>query len=262
MNRIEVKNNSVEEHILNDNFSFKSTMTTNICHITIVFKKNTDLEILFEDNLESKLNVEYIIEKNVFVNIYEIRKSLKTKVQYKYDIGESSKLYLYRFNQADNMREVDIINLIGENATIEFNLQTMSTNPEKYDIFVYHDKKYTTSILNNVGISLKGSITFNVTSVVPSGMSGSYIKQNNQIITMNEEKCQINPNLLIDEYDVDASHSAHIGMFKEDEIFYLMSRGINESEAIELLSKGLILAGLKESYEENKIISYIDKYWR
>ena len=104
-------------------------------------------------------------------------------------------------------------------------------------------------------------IIFNVTGDVPKGNSGSYLDQNNKIVTFDSEKCQINPNLLVEEYDVESNHNATIGAFDEDMIFYLMSRGIKEEDAIRLLSEGLIINNLKENYNKEQIIDIINEYW-
>ena len=261
MNRIEVKNNFVTTSDFDDSINVVVSESL-VSNIQIVFKKSTDLEICFDSDFDTKLNIEYILEENVVANLYELRTGLKTKVQYQYTLNSGSFLYLYRFNNSKVMREVDIVNLTGENASLEFNLRTLSTTKEKYDIYIYHDQKKTRSVLNTIGIALKGSIIFNVTGTVEKGNSGSFLDQNNQIITLTDEKCQINPNLLIEEYDVDATHNATIGKFNADEIFYLMSRGIKEEDAIKLLSKVLIVNNLKDETKKDKIINYIDKYWR
>jgi Fe-S cluster assembly protein SufD len=46
------------------------------------------------------------------------------------------------------------------------------------------------------------------------------------------------PTLLIDEYNVEASHGAAIGKMDDLQLFYLLSRGLSETEA-----KALILSG-------------------
>lgn len=260
MNRIEVKNNNVVLKELDDTIEF-IVLNNLVTTFKITFKESTDLEIYFDTDTETKLNFDYKILENKVVNIYETRKGVKTKVQYNYNLKTNSKLYLYRLNKSDNMREVDVINLNGENSNIEFNLRTLSSNMEKYDIYISHNNKNTSSVVNNVGIALKGGITFNVTGEVEKGNSGSYLDQNNQIVTFNREKCQINPNLLVEEFDVEANHNAIIGSFDDDMIFYLMSRGINESDAIRLLSEGLVINNLKENYDKNKILEFINEYW-
>ena len=46
--------------------------------------------------------------------------------------------------------------------------------------------------------------------------------------------------LLIDEYDVHANHGAAIGKMSDDELFYLMSRGLSNKEAFKLILSGII----------------------
>ena len=260
MNRIVLKNDSIVLEEIDNKIEIKKPNYL-IATFKIIFKESTELEITFDSIEETKLNFEYEVKENINVNLYEIRDGYKTKVQYKYNIKENSKLYLYRLNKSEFMREVDLVNLNGENSSIEFNLRSLSTNQEKYDIYVSHNNRNTSSVLNNIGIALKGGITFNVTGEVLKGNSGSYLDQNNEIVTFNKDKCQINPNLLIEEYDVEANHNATIGTFDEDAIFYLMSRGINEEMSIRLLSEGLVVNNLKESYDKEKITKFMNEYW-
>ncbi len=260
MNKIIIENNCIKENIVDSRIEIieKSSIVSSI---KIIFKESTDLKVIYSTSEDTKLNVEYILLENVQVNLYELRNGFKTKVQYKYDIKSNAKLYLYRINKSNAMREVDLIDLNGVNSHIEFNLRTLSNKEEKYDIYVAHNEKYTSSNINNIGIALKGNIIFNVTGEISKGNSGSKLDQNNQIVTFNASKCQINPNLLIDEYDVEAEHNAIIGKFDDQILFYLMSRGIKENDAIKLLCEGLILNKLKESYSKEEILDFIQEYW-
>ena len=258
MNTIEVKNNEIIKNITTD-IEVKHT-GTNVINLKIVFNRSTDLKIIYS-GLESKLNIEYILKDGVLVNLYEIRVTEKTKVQYNYSLKNNSKLYLYRLNNSLNMREVDIISL-NESTQIEFNLRTLATTAEKYDIYVYHDGLNAISTLNNLGVALKGNIVFNVTGVVEKGKKGSVLNQSNQIISLNNLTNQIDPNLLIDQYDVVAEHNALIGKFSYDDIFYLMSRGISEEDSIRLLSTGLVLSNLTNEEIKEEIIKYLNEYWR
>ena len=51
----------------------------------------------------------------------------------------------------------------------------------------------------------------------------------------------IRPNLLIDCYDVISSHSAYIGSFRDDFVFYLMSRGLSREASYEILMKSFLV---------------------
>ena len=261
MNKIEVRNDLISLEEIDDKIEIIKTKSL-ISSFKIVFKESTDLEIVFEAKEETKLSFEYEVLNNVNVNLFEIRTGLKTKIQYKYNIKENARLYLYRLNKASNVRECDFANLNGENSHIEFNLRTLSSSQEKYDIYVSHNNCNTSSVVNNVGIALNGSIIFNVTGEISKGNKKSYLDQNNHIVTFNPSKNQINPNLLVEEFDVEANHNAVIGAFDDNTLFYFMSRGINEKDAIKLLCEGLICSNLKENYSKEKILDNIQEYWR
>jgi hypothetical protein len=87
------------------------------------------------------------------------------------------------------------------------------------------------------------------------------IEQENSILLMikgigGEKKTY----LFIDEYDCIANHSAHIGKFSDEEMFYLNSRGINDNDAIKLLITGFLTSNVDE-YVKTKINDAILKYW-
>ncbi|MDD2391964.1 MAG: SufD family Fe-S cluster assembly protein, partial [Bacilli bacterium] len=107
----------------------------------------------------------------------------------------------------------------------------------------------------------KGTLIFNVLGIVPNNIVNCDLNQSNRIINFTNNLCQINPNLYVDENDVIANHSAYIGNFNENEIFYLMRLGIPYEQATILLIKGFMLKNINKSLG-NKVKSVIKKYWR
>lgn len=221
---------------------------------------NTDIQIYYENSNDSKLDVLINLKEDVCCNIYELKKENDVKIQYKYYLGARSNLQVHKFYNCNIVKELDIIELNGEYANIYYKFHTISTDCQKYDLVVYHNSRCTKSNIINKGVNIKnGSLFFNVTSVVYNGIIDCDLNQNNRIITMNDRKCNINPNLLIEENDVVANHSALIGKFNEEEIFYLMSRGIKKDDAIRLLTKGFLN---DETVFLEDIQNVIDMYWR
>ena len=98
---------------------------------------------------------------------------------------------------------------------------------------------------------------------IKNGSQKSILTQDNKIITMSENNSKIEPNLYIDEYDVEASHGAYIGKFDEDTLFYLKSRGLDENQSYNLLIKGFLLGSFYK-YESliEDLMDNINKYWR
>ena len=76
----------------------------------------------------------------------------------------------------------------------------------------------------------KGNIDFK------KGCHKSKGSQMEEVLLLNSEvKTDSVPILLCGEEDVDGAHAASIGKIDEDELFYLMSRGFDYSEAQKLI---------------------------
>ena len=68
--------------------------------------------------------------------------------------------------------------------------------------------------------------------------------------------------MYIDLNDVEARHGSVIGRFNDEEIFYLMSRGIDYNNSIKLLVRGYIFSNLVMDMDSmTKITNIINKYW-
>ena len=215
---------------------------------------------LVEKRSVSLLFVEVL--SNVNVNMYECIDGNELKIQYKYNIDKYSNINIIKINNVKTIKEYDVFNLNGKSAKVKRVLKTISNGPAKYDMLVYHNAKNTSSDLINHGVNVdNGKLIFNVSSFISKDMNDSYLNQSNRIINMTNNECKINPNMYIDCYDVTANHSAFIGGFKDDELFYLESRGIPEETATKLLIRGFLTSYLSDNQKEkyNKII---DKYWR
>lgn len=80
---------------------------------------------------------------------------------------------------------------------------------------------------------------------------------------MGECNASISPNMFIDLDDVEAKHGSVIGSFNENQIFYLMSKGINYNDALKLLIKGYLLGNFfGDTTLRFRIMDIIDTYWR
>ena len=83
-------------------------------------------------------------------------------------------------------------------------------------------------------------------------MSKSKCSQKTRGIVMDDEsEIVANPILLIDEYDCFANHGASIGKVNDEELFYLMSRGLTKDESVLLILSGMVLPFINEIPNEN-----------
>ena len=264
MNKIVIVNDEIIEQQIDNTIKIVTETETkflNVNTLKIKVNKNTNLVIEYTNTKDVKLDLYISIEPNVVCNLFEHKNGGTYKLGYKYYLSENSQINIEKLNNVQSIKELIIINLNGENAKANYRLKTISNNEEKYDLMVYHNASKTESHINNNGVNIQnGILNFNVSGFVPKDKIDCILNQENRIINLTSNNCTIKPNLFIDENDVIANHSAHIGNCNAEEIFYLMSRGITEKKAEYLLIKGFLLKGL--TYFDKEMEKIINRYWR
>lgn len=175
-----------------------------------------------------------------------------------YNISENSKLVVYQYGI--NIDNNIIINLNGENASVEYHYSTINYDNHKYKIEVNHNSSKTISNIYNHGINVfDNKLDFDITGNVLNKSGKCECNQKNQILNISDGKSTILPKLLIDNYDVISSHSAYIGKFKDEILFYLMSRGISEKVSYDLLIKSFLVNGCDNTELIEKLEKEINK---
>ncbi len=174
--------------------------------------------------------------------------------KYKYNIEEDTIIYHYSINSSC---EVDI-DLVKEGVTLHYYYNNINYDDNRFTIRVNHLASNTHSEVYNHGVNVfKNKLTYDVFGIVPKSSSKCICNQDNQIINMVNGKSTICPNLVIDNFDVDSNHSAYIGKFKDEYLFYLMSRGISLDNSYKLLLNSFLVNS--DSIEYDKINSFLSE---
>lgn len=195
--------------------------------------------------IESEKNIINSLESNVCNidknQILEINLDCSKYNKYEFNLEDNSYLVINKMYKEKEVTEEITINLNGVNSRVDYNFSTLTFDNQKYIININHNNKSTISNIINHGVVMNdANLTFEVNSIVKKGNSKSKLNQRNKIIVMSKNNSVIKPNLYIDEFDVDAVHSATIGRFNKEEIFYLMTKGVTKEEATNLLIKGFL----------------------
>lgn len=176
------------------------------------------------------------------------------KTNYKYNISEDTIIYHFSINGSSDVE----INLDVENVTLYYYYGNINYDDNTFNIKINHLASNTHSEVFNHGVNVfDNKLSYYVDGIVPKNSNKCICNQDNQIINMNDGKSTICPNLLIDNYDVDSNHAAYIGSFKEDVLFYMMSRGISKDVASRLLLNGFLINS--DSIDMNKIKEFIEE---
>lgn len=159
---------------------------------------------------------------------------------YLFELGSNAYLKVYHLI-TDKSPKV-IINLNGDNSKVDYYFSIINYNDNKYSMVINHNCSNTESNVFNHGVNVKDKkLDFIIDGVIPVNSNKCVCNQDNRIINLDNGKSTICPNLLIDNYDTIASHSAYIGQFKKDILFYFMSRGVTKKKSLKLLMKGFLL---------------------
>lgn len=232
---------------------------TNLTECNLVVKENTN--IIINEFLESNLNI--LVEDNISVKVL-LFTNTNTKCAFEIDLKENASLkFDLIFLNEDSINNINAT-LTGEYANLDLKILSLAKNAKKeFDINVTHLARETKSSVSNNGISFEnGKNVFNVNGIIKPNMKNSDVRQITKgLILSPSGECVANPNLLIDYYDVKAYHGATIGKVSDDELFYLMSRGLTKNEAFMLVINGLLEPFIKEIEEENIKNSIMNAYF-
>ncbi|MET3557780.1 Fe-S cluster assembly protein SufD [Streptococcus rupicaprae] len=102
-------------------------------------------------------------------------------------------------------------------------------------------------ILQHGVILERGTLTFNGIGHILRGAKGADAQQESRVLMLSDKaRSDANPILLIDENDVTAGHAASIGQVDPEDMYYLMSRGLDRATAERLVVRGFLGAVITE----------------
>jgi len=140
--------------------------------------------------------------------------------------------------------------LIGEGAKTDYIGIALAGKGQNQDTGckVYHFAKNTSSNVISKSISLDGGITnYRGLVEVKAGAVGSKSSVRcDGLMLDNKSQSGTIPSMNVKESDVSVSHEAVVGKIGEEQLLYIMSRGLSEEEATKLIVAGFIEPVIKE----------------
>lgn len=209
-----------------------------------------DLEtIVLTLNVKQNSHVKYVLISE--------EKSFKTRINQTIQIEKDANVHVISGFLSQNL-EADLkVNLNGENARAMVNAIVVSNDQQQQtvDVHMTHFAPYSYGDMYNVGISNGfGRVTLNGIEKIEKGMKQANAFQTLKGIILSDfSMVDVNPILLIDEYDVKAGHGATVGKIEEQQLYYLQSRGLSKIEAEKLIIKGYIKPILDEINDQDLV---------
>ena len=113
---------------------------------------------------------------------------------------------------------------------------------------VWHEAENTTADLVTRGVLQDSarSVYEGVQNVGREAWNTSSYQRENTLMLSDESEADAAPKLIINNHDTEASHSATVGQVDEQDLFYMISRGVDEERAKNMLVEGFFVPVLEE----------------
>lgn len=186
-------------------------------------------------------------EKNLDISGFK-KIYIKDVSDYSLDINlkKNSTLEIYIFANSKGVSSININQSEHSKVTL---VHTFIINDEytfKYKTNISGDKNINDVFISGVS---KGKVTLDIDGVVNPKTNENELNENIKVLTINGD-CFVSPMLHISALNVLANHNTAISNVRENELFYLESKGIDRKKAIDLIENsytyGYLLTKSKE----------------
>ncbi len=221
-------------------------------HVYFLTKRQNDLTIAFDLKQDSRVTGSFAL--------YSINKMKNTLIR-DVTLAENARMEMQTGIFIHGCLTIDeTVALNGENAQVALGLLNVADDADHIRMhqIVRHLAPHTTSDIDNRLVASESSrLDYVIKGLIKKGMYQSACHQSSRGLLLSEDgEIAADPQLLIDEYDVDASHGLAVGQIDEDQLFYLKSRGIDDAEAKRLIVMGYVrpfITALDDESIENRI---------
>ncbi len=208
--------------------------------------KLRSLALLFNVARSSSLEVSYIDPLYSLLGKHHYLRKDNPKVRmYQVNLAADADIKWTTVNFGDSVVEKGRINAVGENiaANVGGAVYIPPESDQLYQAHVFCSKPRAKSFIKMHGVVEDGGRGHFVTiSEIKKKSYATKVREENRFLTMgNGAKTFIDPSLLIEEHDVEASHQATVAQVCEDKLYYLQSRGLTRKEAGDFLVTAFLI---------------------
>lgn len=250
------KNVAIEEPVEALFYQDSHANTNFVKHVLIVAEENSEVSYLerFQtvgegtEKATANIVVEVIAQQGAkvkFAAIDQLGEHVTTYINRRANVSRDASVdwAIGIMNDGNVVADFDS-DLVGEGSHSEVKAVAISAGRQTQGI----DTRVTNSGRHSVGhilqhgvIRERGTLTFNGIGHILKGAVGADAQQESRVLMLSDQaRGDANPILLIDENEVTAGHAASVGRVDPEEMYYLMSRGLEKTEAERLVIRGFL----------------------
>lgn len=254
----------------------KLVFSRSIDDVVLIKRKQTNLDIEILDGVKVSLieyfdlldNVEYrdnVVNKGHFNHqkIYQGKAENCHLIANVQNDGDNYTLTLLDLNNGGIQSEVSIDTNKEAGESYLYFASLCSHEEKKIINKITNKAPHTIGIMENYGVSMnKGLLDIVGVGDIKHDCIQATNRQKSNLVIMDEEAKAISrPYLYIDENDVIASHASAVGEISEEQLFYLLSRGISKEDARKMIVLGYfqpVINRLEHDETKESVAKYIE----
>ncbi|MDD3393005.1 MAG: SufD family Fe-S cluster assembly protein [Bacilli bacterium] len=218
-----------------------------------------EIEVTICKNIIAVINVIAKVNTNIIVNLEDDSKvfyiqSSVNNLNTKFILGARATGCVMAFNFDNDITKNTEFDLNGMGASLEYHQHSYLNKRQKhrYLVKINHNQKNTISnAISTIILNDDAHANVEITSYIAKDKSKSNAYQKTKIINLTDQTtAKVNPNLLIDDYDINGGHGLTVSKISDQDLYYLESRGIMKEDAKVLIIMSLLLDKVPELMEK------------
>lgn len=248
-----------------NNDNLKSNLFANINREIEVTGSNT----LFinndnSDDFTNDVTFKLTTGSDLDLTLFDLNTASKVTNKINFDLAQDSNLKVVIVSLNTGVTNSKIVaDLNGESAEANINVISVANSGVEttFDVICNNNAAHTVGNITQRAVALNGgSNIFEATGYIGKDCAKAINFQESRVLLLDgAAKGDASPILLINHHDVEAGHAAGVSRVNDEEMYYLMSRGIDRKSAEELMTVAFIRPVVDKITDEDLRESVFEK---
>ncbi|GAP02447.1 Fe-S cluster assembly ABC-type transport system, permease component [Fructobacillus pseudoficulneus] len=247
-----------------------------VAHVLVYLEQNSELTLLAESQTvgvnggKVSLLSEVVAgpgSKLTYVNFDDFDQNTTAYLNRQAKVGQGAVVDWVNASFSDGQTLNQLTStLLGEGAQSDVKVASFTNGRQTqgFNTEVKNVGRHTVGHIFQRGVILdSANLIFNGLGKIIKGSKGSDAQQESRVLMLSRRgRGEANPLLLIDESDVTAGHAASVGQVDDQQLYYLMSRGLPEVLARRLVVRGFVgevLAAIPDQRLLDRVVAAIER---
>lgn len=196
-------------------------------------------------DMTNNINFEMVANSSLDLTLFDLNETAKVSNKINFELAENAKLKVVIVSLNSGQTDASVtVNLNASHAEAEVNVISVANTgvDTTFNVICNNNAAHTNANITQRAVALNGgSNVFEATGYIGTDCAKAVNFQESRVLLLDgAAKGDASPILLINHHDVEAGHAAGVSRVSDEEMYYLMSRGIPRKTAEELMTVAFI----------------------